>query len=179
MLLTGKQLKLGPLREKDLDILARWYEDTDFLRFYDFHPATPRTRIQLEEIYKSGGSDEFIPLAIRKNADDEMIGLTEIDGISYSNRFAWISIGLGASTERGRGYGFEALSLAIDFAFNEINLERLQLNVISYNTAGIKLYEKLGFKKEGIYREAVLRDGVRSDLYLYGLLRREWVKNNV
>ena len=108
-----------------------------------------------------------------------MIGLVEIDGISYSNRFAWISIGFGADAERGKGYGFEALSMAINFAFNELNLERLQLNVISYNTAGIKLYEKLGFKKEGIYREAVLRDGVRSDLLLYGLLRREWKEENV
>lgn len=179
MLLTGKQLKLGPLREKDIDILAKWYEDTEFLRFYDFHPAVSKTRKQLEHIYKNGGSDEFIPFAVRKTEDDEMIGLVEIDAISYTNRFAWISVGLGASAERGRGYGYEALSLAIEFAFNELNLERLQLNVISYNTAGIRLYEKLGFKKEGVYREAVLRDGVRSDLYLYGILRREWTNKNV
>lgn len=177
MLLMGKQLKLGPLREKDLDTLAKWYEDVEFLRFYDFHPATPKTREQLVSIYKNGGSDEFIPLAVRKTDDDELLGLVEIDGISYNNRFAWISIGLGSEAERGRGYGYEALSLAIRFAFNELNLERLQLNVISYNTAGIRLYEKLGFKKEGVYREAVLRDGNRSDLYLYGLLRKEWTQN--
>jgi len=179
MLLTGEQLKLGPLREKDLDTLAKWYEDTAFLRFYDFHPAVPKTREQLAGIYKNGGSEEFIPLAVRKVKDDDLIGLVEIDGISYTNRFAWISIGLGVETERGRGYGYEALSLAIKFAFDELNLERLQLNVISYNTAGIRLYEKLGFKKEGVYREAVLRDGIRSDLYLYGLLRKEWTDTNV
>ena len=177
-MLSGKHLKLGPLRGKDIEIIALWYEDINFLRFYDFHPAIPKTREQLNSIYKSGGSDEFIPLAVRKIEDEELIGLVEIDGISYSNRFAWISIGLGADTERGKGYGFEALSMAINFAFNELNLERLQLNVISYNTAGIKLYEKLGFNKEGVYREAVLRDGVRSDLLLYGLLRKEWKEEN-
>ncbi len=178
-MLSGKQLKLGPLREKDIEVLTRWYEDVEFLRFYDFHPAVPKSREQLNDIYKTGGSDEFIPLAVRKTENDELIGLVEIDGISYSNRFAWISIGLGVEAERGKGYGFEALSMAINFAFNELNLERLQLNVISYNAAGIKLYEKLGFKKEGVYREAVLRDGVRSDLLLYGLLRREWKEENV
>lgn len=177
MLLSGKQLKLGPIRERDLEILSAWYEDSDFLRFYDFHPAIPKTKEQLVSIYKTGGSDEFIPLAVRKNENEELIGLVEIDGISYSNRFAWISIGFGSGTERGKGYGFEAMTLAINFAFNELNLERLQLNVISYNIPGIKLYEKLGFKKEGIYREAVFRDGIRSDLYLYGLLRREWANN--
>lgn len=174
MMLTGSRLKLGPIRKNDIDVLAGWYEDIAFLRFYDFHPAVPKTRKQLEEIYKGGGSAEFIPFAVRKTDGGEMIGLVEIDGISYSNRFAWISVGFGKNAERGQGYGFEALSLAVNFAFNELNLERLQLNVISYNEAGIALYEKLGFQKEGSYREAVLRDGKRHDLYLYGLLRREW-----
>ncbi len=178
MLLLGKRLKLSPLREDDINILADWYEDVAFLRFYDFHPALPKTKAQLMNIYKSGGSAEFIPFAIRKKDTEELIGLIEIDGISHNNRFAWISIGFGAEIERGKGYGYEALSLAIEYIFNELNLDRLQLNVISYNKAGIKLYEKLGFIKEGIYREAVFRDGVRSDLYLYGLLRREWIEKH-
>ena len=54
-MLSGKHLKLGPLREKDIDILAHWYENADFLRFYDFHPAVPKTREQLNSIYKNGG----------------------------------------------------------------------------------------------------------------------------
>lgn len=178
MLLSGKQLTLGSLREGDIDTLARWYEDVDFLRFYDFHPAVPKTRAQLKKIYENGDDNAFIPLAVRKKGSDGLIGLVEIDGISQNNRFAWISIGFGIENERGKGYGYEALSLAVNYAFNELNLERLQLNVISYNEAGIRLYEKLGFKKEGVYREAVLRDGIRSDLYLYGLLRREWIGKN-
>jgi RimJ/RimL family protein N-acetyltransferase len=178
-MLKGKQLKLGPLREKDIEILAKWYEDAAFLRYYDYNAAVPKTKEQLAGIYKNGGSDKFIPFAVRKIDNDELIGLIEIDNISYNNRFAWLSIGLGEETERGRGFGFESMSLAIEFAFDELNLERLQLNVISYNKAAVKLYEKLGFKKEGVYRELVLRDGVRSDLYLYGLLKREWKGKDV
>ncbi|MFO7610898.1 MAG: GNAT family protein [Clostridia bacterium] len=178
MLLKGENLSLGPLRKDDLDVLASWYEDVDFLRFYDYHAAVPKTRGQLEKIYENAGNDGFLAFAVRKNEDGNMMGLVEIDGISNSNGFAWVSIGFGAKTERGRGFGFEAMSLAIEFAFSELNLDRLQLNVISYNTAGIRLYEKLGFVREGVYREAVLRDGVRHDLYLYGLLRREWKNGN-
>ena len=178
MLLKGKNINLGPLRENDIDILADWYENPDFLRFYDFHPALPKTKAQLIKIYEGNGDKTFVPMAVRLNTSGEFIGLIEIDGISVSNRFAWISIGFGDESARGKGYGREAMNLAIEFAFMELNLERLQLNVISYNTSAIALYEKIGFKKEGTYREAVQRDGSKYDLYLYGLLRREWRNND-
>lgn len=174
MLLKSQNLSLGALQEKDVDILAGWYENTDFLRYYDFHPAVPKTREQLKKIYETGATDTFVPFAIRLIETGEMIGLLEIDGISQSNRFAWISIGFGNLSHRGKGFGYEALSMAVNFAFNELNLDRLQLNVIEYNKAAIKLYEKIGFVKEGVYREAVLRDGRKHNLLLYGLLRKDW-----
>jgi RimJ/RimL family protein N-acetyltransferase len=46
--------------------------------------------------------------------------------------------------------------------------------VFSYNKRAIALYEKLGFQREGVYREFLQRDGKRFDMYLYGILRREW-----
>jgi RimJ/RimL family protein N-acetyltransferase len=63
----------------------------------------------------------------------------------------------------------------LDFGFNELNFYRIQLNVISYNDVAINLYESIGFKKEGIYRNFILRDGKRYDMYLYGMLREEWI----
>ncbi len=46
--------------------------------------------------------------------------------------------------------------------------------MFEYNERAIALYEKLGFRREGVYREFLSRDGQRYDMYLYGLLRREW-----
>lgn len=46
--------------------------------------------------------------------------------------------------------------------------------MFSYNERAIALYEKLGFQREGIYREFLQRHGKRFDMYLYGILRREW-----
>jgi RimJ/RimL family protein N-acetyltransferase len=85
-----------------------------------------------------------------------------------------MSIGLGDSANWGKGYGNEATRLALGFAFNELNLHRVQLTVFDYNSRAIHLYEKLGFQQEGIYREFLQRDGRRFDMYLYGLLRHEW-----
>jgi len=78
---------------------------------------------------------------------------------------------------QGKGYGKEGMQLALQFAFHEINLHRVQLYVFSYNIRAINLYEKLGFKREGIQREFLQRDGERHDFYLYGMLRHEWDEN--
>jgi RimJ/RimL family protein N-acetyltransferase len=67
------------------------------------------------------------------------------------------------------------MTLALDFAFKELNLHRIQLTVYSYNTRAIRMYEKLGFQLEGNYREYLLRDGQHYDMLLYGLLSHEWL----
>ena len=66
------------------------------------------------------------------------------------------------------------MRLLLDYAFGELNLHRFQLTVFAYNERASALYEKLGFVREGVFREFLLRDGTRYDMYLYGLLRREW-----
>ena len=84
-------------------------------------------------------------------------------------------IGLGNESQRGKGYGKEAMKLLLEYGFNKLNFHRIQLNVLEFNYGAIALYEKCGFKKEGIFREFVLRDGNRYNLLLYGLLKKEWL----
>jgi len=77
---------------------------------------------------------------------------------------------------RRHGYGREAMHVGLNFVFNELNLYRVCLTVFSYNESAIALYEALGFTREGVYREHLERDGRRHDMYLYGLLRSEWLE---
>ncbi|MEP7191056.1 MAG: GNAT family protein, partial [Roseiflexaceae bacterium] len=106
---------------------------------------------------------------------DELLGIVELDSILWPHRHTWVSIAIGEATNQGHGYGAEALGLALQFAFQELNLHRVQLTVFSYNQRAIALYEKLGFQREGIFREHLERDGTRFDMYLYGILRPEWL----
>jgi RimJ/RimL family protein N-acetyltransferase len=112
--------------------------------------------------------------AIRPLDADDLLGYVELDGILWAHQIGWLGIGIGEPGNWGRGYGYEALRLALDFAFHELNLYRVQLTVFEYNERAIALYEKLGFRREGVFREFVHRDGRRYDMLLYGLLRREW-----
>lgn len=175
-LLRGQRIWLNALDKADSSVLALWEENLLFLRLYSSNPARPRSEVALAEWIESmGRTQNEITLAIRLIEGNKLIGILGFDGIEWSNQVAWLSIGIGDSSYWGQGYGYEATQLALAYAFQELNLYRLNLTVFSYNNRAIKLYEKCGFKREGVYREYLQRDGQRHDMYLYGLLRQEWL----
>jgi len=174
-LLRGQRVRLTALDKADAGPARAWTEDANYLRLLDSAPALPRSMEQVtRDLERASGARNDITFAIRPVAGDELLGIAALAEIEWSNQVAWLSIGIGDRANWGKGYGREALALLIGFAFRELNLRRLQLTVFSYNTRAIALYEKLGFRREGVLREAILRDGQIYDIYCYGLLRREW-----
>lgn len=174
-LLQGATLRLTACTRNDLATIARWYQDGDFLRLFDARPAYPKTESMLlewlEERHKA--TDAFL-FAVRSLESHDLLGLVELDGILWAHQTGWLSIAIGEEANRGKGHGYEAVQLALGFAFRELNLHRVQLTVFSYNERAIALYNRLGFRHEGVYREFLQRDGLRHDMLLFGLLRREW-----
>ncbi len=174
-LLAGENIRLTGLRKSDVPTILKWREDTRFLRLWNSNPLIERSEVSLNEwIDEAGKTDRELTFAIRLHNQDELIGVTGITGIAWPNRVAYLGIGIGEPDNWGKGYGTEATYLIIQYAFNELNLYRLQLTVFEYNPRAIALYEKVGFQKEGVFRKFVERDGQRYDMYLYGLLRDEW-----
>lgn len=174
-LLRGQKVRLTAVAKEDLPTITRWYEDAGFSRLFDAKPAVPKSETQwatwLEEQNKS---KEAYLFAIRRLDKDTLIGYIEIDDILWAHQNCWLGIGLGDRTNWGQGYGREAMELILKFAFHELNLHRVQITVFSYNERAIALYERLGFTREGVYREFLQRDGRRHDMILFGLLRSEW-----
>lgn len=174
-LLRGEKVRLTAVTANDLPAITRWWADADFLRLYNSAPAAPRNEDQLSRRFDlSQTSNEVFLFAVRLLDSDDIIGLLELDGVDWSNRTTFVSIGIGAPEHRGLGYGLDAMRAGLRFAFNELNLHRVCLTVFSYNDPAIALYEGLGFTREGVYREHIERDGGRYDMYLYGLLHHEW-----
>ena len=173
--LSGQRVRLTAMRAEDVPTLASWQADGEFLRLLDAVVAHPRGEAQLVEWLAEAPkrSDGYL-FAIRPLDDERLIGYIEFDGILWNQGVGSFSVAIGDPADRGQGYGTEALELALRFAFNELNLHRLEITVFSYNQRAIAVYERLGFRHEGTHREFVLRDGQRHDMLLYGLLRREW-----
>jgi RimJ/RimL family protein N-acetyltransferase len=175
-LLEGENIRLGYFAEKDLENILEWHTGELFMRHLDAVPVKPRTKDDLKKQWLEEASDVFRFAVIHKGTE-KVIGFAEVNGVLWTHKTAWVSLGIGSEEHWGKGYGGEALLCLIDYAFNELNLHRLQLTVFSYNSRAIKLYEKIGFKKEGAFREFMERNGQRYDMFLYGLLRREWQKS--
>lgn len=174
-ILRGEHVRLDVVRRDDLPAIAAWWSDGEAQRRFDAVPATPRRVEQLEswlETPKESNTDyRFV---IRTVPADELIGTVAIEDILWNQRVGWVSLLIGEARMRGKGFGSEAMELALRFAFHELNMHRIQLTVFEYNTPAISLYERLGFAREGSFREFLERDGTRYDMLLYGLLRPEW-----
>ena len=174
-LLTGENLRLTALTRDDIPMITRWYQDADFMRLYDATPARPRDDGDIGRwLEREQKNKDVFLFAIRPISSDDLIGFIDLSGILWTQGTGWLGIAIGDPGQRGRGYGREAVTLMLDFAFRELNLHRVQLTVFAYNTAALALYEKLGFTREGIHREALHREGQRYDMILFGILRREW-----
>ena len=171
----GAALRLTAMTKDDLPTLARWHADAGFLRLLDARAAKPQTSDDVtrwvDEAQRSANGYLF---AVRPLAGEDLLGFVELDGIHWNRGVAWLAIAIGDRDNWGKGIGTETMDLILRFAFHELNLHRVQLTVFEYNDRAIAVYERLGFQREGVYREALYRDNVRYDMYLYGLLRREW-----
>ena len=174
-LLVGEKIKLTSINEEDILELKKWHNDVSFMRNYDVVSAIPKNMEEVKEIISEAKECNTAYMFAVKNIEQkEFIGITGFENISWNNGTALIYIGIGEEKHRGQGHGKEALKLTIEFGFEELNFHIIYLTVLEYNEPAIKLYEKLGFKREGVYREFIHRDGRRYDMYLYGILRSEW-----
>lgn len=170
----GTLVKLDPIdAENDSADIAAWIKDGEYARLEDaslavIYPVSA-TREYIEKQLKTG---YYFSIWTRKEC--KMIGFLEVDGINWPAREGWVGIGIGDREFRGKGYGTDAMRLALRFAFLELNLNRISLTVFEYNQRGIRSYEKVGFKEEGRERQALERDGKRWDMIFMGILKSEW-----
>ena len=171
----GAAVRLTVITKDDLPVLARWHADAGFLRLLDARAAKPQSEDDVSKWVENAqrNTNDYL-FAVRPLASEDLLGFVELDGIHWNRGVAWLAIAIGDRDNWGKGIGTEALDLILRFAFHELNLHRVQLTVFAYNDRAIAVYEKLGFQREGVLREALYRDNARYDMYIYGLLRREW-----
>ena len=174
-LFQSEHVKLTALRIGDAAVMARWHEDSWFVRLINADPARPQSESQIQtwidEMLKR--EDAYL-FAVRQAETDELIGWIEVDGILWNGGSAVLGIAFGDRSNWDRGYGTEAMELALRFVFDELNLHRLGLTVYGYNERATSDSMQKGFGSAGARREFLHRNGQRYDMLLYGMLRREW-----
>lgn len=173
----GELVRLvAPNAETCGETFARWSRDSEFARQLDSEPARLWSLKPTKDWWEKeldSGSHKFLFL-IRALADDRLIGFIELDGVRWTHGESFVSIGIGERDYRGKGYGTDAMKVILRYAFTELNLHRVSLDVFEYNPRAIRSYEKAGFVIEGRQRQFLKREGRRWDMIYMGILREEW-----
>ncbi len=173
----GELVRLAALdSDSAAPVLAAWMGDTEFWRLFDAMPAErpsiPRIQQSIQEQQRE--KSRVFPFAIRTLLGDRLIGRCELEITVWANREAFVGIGIGERADWGKGYGTDAMHILLRYAFTELNLQRVALNVFSYNERAIRCYEKAGFQHEGRLRHWLQRAGRRWDLVYMGILSADW-----
>lgn len=161
--IVGGRVALGPLRRDLLPTYERWIDDFDTVRTISFAPG-PTTAEQEQGWYERlSKSEEDAMFTIYERETARPIGNTGLAGIDHRNSRATFGIMIGEPDLRGKGFGTEATRLMLDYAFTALGLRNVMLTVFAFNPAGIRAYEKAGFKEFGRRRECRAMGGKLYD----------------
>ncbi|MFC8997815.1 GNAT family N-acetyltransferase [Streptomyces rochei] len=171
--LTGDRTVLRPFTEADAARMGEIIGDPEVRRFTGSpgHELTPEL---LRSWYGSRSAQpDRLDLAVTDPADGEVLGEVVLHAWVPEERSCTFRTLIGARG-RGRGIGTEATRLIVGYAFEELGLHRVQLDAYAFNDRALRMYEKVGFVREGVRREVERRDGVWVDEVLMAVLDHEW-----
>lgn len=171
--------KLRELKREDISIINSWRNDPELISLL----GAPFRYINLDvdekwfDSYMANRSTT-IRCAIVTETEDTILGLISITSINQLNQSGVLHIMIGDKENQGKGIGYFAVTEMINHAFSNLNLHRIELDVLTSNTVAQKLYEKCGFVKEGLRRKAVYKHGEYVDMYIYAILREDFDEVN-
>jgi RimJ/RimL family protein N-acetyltransferase len=174
-MIRGTSVQLRPLDPSDLEACLRWVNDPEVTRTLAARYPYSRLREQewLEATARSDPGTGQLTFAI-ETLEGRHIGSCGIHRVEWENRVCEIGIMIGEKDCWNRGYGTDAVRTLVRFAFREMNLHRVELNVFDFNPRAQACYRKCGFVEEGRKRQAFYRDGAYHDIIIMGVLREEF-----
>ena len=181
MNIQGKKVLLRAIEETDLEVLHKWANDPEIwhqLGGWHFPGSLNYTKSWFETLK----SDKLNQRLAIETPELGLIGTANLLDIDWKNRNAFHGMMLGDKDIRGKGYGIDAVMSIMQYAFDELNLERLDGSIIEYNTISYSFYcGKLGWKEEGKRRNYYFRKGRYWDQVIVGITKADYhelVKQN-
>jgi RimJ/RimL family protein N-acetyltransferase len=177
--IQGERVRLAPVGMEHAALLRDWVNDPGTRHLlggpaYQLSLAVEEEWLRArQEISWSNGMLLGIE-ALDVPGAPRLIGTIELRNLSAESRRGEIGLNIGDPAYRGRGYGTEALRLLCRFAFEEMDLRRLELSVLEFNARAIRSYRSVGFVEEGRQRERMFILGQYYDDVVMGLLREEF-----
>lgn len=170
-MLLGEKVYLRRLERSDLEKSLRWINNPEIMVIMGVFG--PRTALEQEAWYESiAQSRNNLVFAICLVNSSEHIGNISLFDIDYINSNAGLSIFIVEPEHQGCGYGGEAVRLMVEYAFVYLNLHKVYSKTERLEAA--RMYERIGFMREGVLREHEFKYGQYTDKLVYGFLRSEF-----
>lgn len=165
------EVSIRKFDEGDIPNKVRWINDPDNNAFlhYDLPLEAEKTRSWF--IKNKDRKDRYDAVI---EADGNPVGLIGLLAIDRKNRKAEYYVTIGERAFRGKGVAFRASKLLLQYAFSELDLNRVYLYTETENTAAVRSYERIGFRREGILKQDIFSKGRYVDRYVYGITKREF-----
>ena len=173
--LKGNRLDLIPFKEEFItEKYLYWLSDVEVTKYLDVSNYDQTKDTITKYIDRFNNSENYIFAIVIKEINNH-IGNITLQNINWVHKFATEGIMIGDKKYWKDGYGTEARSLLLEFAFNDLNLNRIVSSAFVDNVAGLKSNSKLGYKQEGLLRNHMILDGQYSDVIQQGILKEDFM----
>ena len=176
---TGEKVKLRAYKKEDIVLAQQYLNDAETKRLLS--PGVPYPFTLEEEtkwFEKISANNDNYSFAVETLEESKYIGGCGVNGLDWKNSIATVGIFIGDKNYWGKGYGTDAMKVLLKFIFEQMNINKVKLFVYSFNERAVKSYEKSGFKREGVLRQEMFRDGKYNDEYVMGILKDEYFQQN-
>ncbi len=171
----SQRLYLRTLERDDLKQLGPFFKDPEQVKYYIPTLWRSYSEEQLTGLLEDWHDQPaYVVYVITEKETGDIIGLANLDGINLINGNSEMGIAITRTDKQGQGFAKEALSILINYCFDEMRLHRVYARIIEANEGSVALFKRLGFKEEGRMREHVHRSGKFLDMLFFGLLKEEW-----
>ncbi|MCB5272313.1 MAG: GNAT family N-acetyltransferase [Candidatus Cloacimonetes bacterium] len=166
--LVGEKCYLSPISLDDVERYTEWVNDLEIGQFVLFSAEVldvSKERAALQDLMTNS-----VSFAIIEKDTNKVIGNCSLHNINEVHRHAQFGIFIGEKTFWNQGIGTEATTLILDFGFNILNLNNINLEVADYNKRAAASYVKTGFQYVGKRSKYAFMAGEYHDVLIYEML---------
>lgn len=176
LMYEGTKVRLRPLERKHLSKCVEWLNDVEVTETLSI--SEPLGMEGEQRWYETHLKDTTSKIYAIETLEGEHIGNVGLESICLHDRKAELGIFIGKKNFWGKGYGTEAVQLALKLAFEGLNLNKVYLRTFVTNVRAQRCYEKAGFVKEGLLRQDMFKNGKYLDCLVYSVLSEEYTDIN-
>lgn len=176
MVYIYEDIKLRAIEESDLNMIREMINDPEIEGMTGGY-SVPISEYQHRRWFENLQNSDKELRTVIETKEHGAIGLVMLTDIDWKNRTAQFHSKISTSKGlRGKGYGTKATKAIVKYAFEQLNINLIFSRILEYNAASQRVKEKCGFKKDGILRNRVYKNGQYHDIAVWSIQKGELIE---